>query len=74
MNLRTERSLLNANFSSEMLESIFATTTPLHDGAVIVRDMTIVAAAVILPLAEDRLPADPVDGHAPSGRARLQPS
>ncbi len=45
--------LLNANFSSEMLESIFATTTPLHDGAVIVRDMTIVAAAVILPLAED---------------------
>lgn len=45
--------LLNANFSSEMIESIFATTTPLHDGAVIIRDMTIVAAAVILPLAED---------------------
>jgi diadenylate cyclase len=45
--------ILNANFSSELLESIFATTTPLHDGAVIIRDMTIVAAAVILPLAED---------------------
>ena len=45
--------LLNANFSSELLESIFATTTPLHDGAVIIRDITIVAAAVILPLAED---------------------
>lgn len=45
--------ILNANFSSELLESIFATTTPLHDGAVILRDMTIVAAAVILPLAED---------------------
>jgi uncharacterized protein (TIGR00159 family) len=45
--------ILNAIFSSELLESIFATTTPLHDGAVIVRDMTIVAAAVILPLAED---------------------
>jgi len=44
---------LNAIFSSELLESIFATTTPLHDGAVIVRDKTIVAAAVILPLAED---------------------
>ncbi|HKZ00149.1 MAG TPA: DNA integrity scanning protein DisA nucleotide-binding domain protein, partial [Rhabdochlamydiaceae bacterium] len=45
--------LLNAHFSSELLESIFATTTPLHDGAVIIRDLTIVAAAVILPLAED---------------------
>ncbi|MEI8301603.1 MAG: DNA integrity scanning protein DisA nucleotide-binding domain protein, partial [Chlamydiota bacterium] len=40
-------------FSSELLESIFATTTPLHDGAVIIRDMTIISAAVILPLAED---------------------
>lgn len=45
--------ILNAIFSSELLESIFATTTPLHDGAVIIRDMTIVAAAVILPLTED---------------------
>lgn len=45
--------ILDANFSSELLESIFATSTPLHDGAVILRDMTIVAAAVILPLAED---------------------
>lgn len=45
--------ILNAIFSSELLESIFATTTPLHDGAVIIRDMTLVAAAVILPLAED---------------------
>lgn len=45
--------VLNANFSSELLESIFATGTPLHDGAVILRDRTIVAAAVILPLAEE---------------------
>ena len=45
--------MLNANFSSELLESIFATTTPLHDGAVIIHDLTIVAASVILPLAED---------------------
>jgi diadenylate cyclase len=45
--------MLNAHFSSELLESIFATTTPLHDGAVIIRDLTIVAASVILPLAED---------------------
>ncbi|MCP5506210.1 MAG: TIGR00159 family protein [Chlamydiales bacterium] len=45
--------MLNANFSSELLESIFTTTTPLHDGAVIIRDLTIVAASTILPLADD---------------------
>jgi diadenylate cyclase len=45
--------MINGNFSSELLESIFTTTTPLHDGAVIIRDLTIVAASVILPLAED---------------------
>lgn len=45
--------MLNAHFSSELLESIFAAKTPLHDGAVIIRDTTIVAAVVILPLAED---------------------
>ncbi|MBS0626451.1 MAG: TIGR00159 family protein [Verrucomicrobia bacterium] len=45
--------LLNAEFSPELLETIFATNTPLHDGAVILRDKTILAAAVILPLAED---------------------
>ncbi len=45
--------VLNAQFSSELLETIFATATPLHDGAVIIRDMTIVAATVILPLADD---------------------
>ncbi|PWU15504.1 MAG: TIGR00159 family protein [Chlamydiae bacterium] len=46
---------LNATFSSELLESIFDTTTPLHDGAVIIRNTTILAASVILPLAEDSL-------------------
>lgn len=45
--------MLHAGFSSELLESIFAPSTPLHDGAVIIRDITIVAAAVIIPLAED---------------------
>lgn len=45
--------ILNSNFSSELLESIFSTTTPLHDGAVIIRGTTILAAATILPLADD---------------------
>ena len=44
---------LDADFSSELLESIFAIATPLHDGAVIIRDKKLIAAAVILPLAED---------------------
>ena len=45
--------LLHADFSSELLESIFSPATPLHDGAVIIRDRTLLAASVILPLAED---------------------
>jgi diadenylate cyclase len=45
--------ILNAEFSPELLETIFSTNTPLHDGAVIIRNKTIIAASVILPLAED---------------------
>lgn len=45
--------LLNAEFTPELLESIFITTTPLHDGAVIIRGTTILSAATILPLADD---------------------
>jgi len=43
---------LGSHFTPELLESIFATTTPLHDGAVVIRQLIIVAAGVILPLAE----------------------
>jgi len=45
--------IINADFSSELLESIFSTTTPLHDGAVIISGTSIVSAATILPLADD---------------------
>lgn len=45
--------ILNAQFTPELLESIFVTTTPLHDGAVIIRGTTILSAATILPLADD---------------------
>lgn len=45
--------LINAHFSSELLESLFTTTTPLHDGAVVIRGTTILSAATILPLADD---------------------
>ncbi len=44
---------MNANFSSELLESIFMTTTPLHDGAVVIQGTKITAAGTILPLAHE---------------------
>jgi len=44
---------IKGEFSQELLETIFSPSTPLHDGAVIIRNGTIVAAAVILPLSED---------------------
>lgn len=44
---------INAHLTSQLLISIFTPRTPLHDGAVIVQGDTIVAAACILPLAED---------------------
>jgi len=49
----TKAVLLSAQFSSEMVESIFVNQSPLHDGAVIIRGTTVVAAAVILPLSDD---------------------
>jgi uncharacterized protein (TIGR00159 family) len=42
---------LDARPSRELLQTIFAVNTPLHDGAVIVSKGTITAAACILPLA-----------------------
>ncbi len=43
---------LNADISAPLLENIFEPNTPLHDGAVVIRDNVIMAAACILPLAE----------------------
>ena len=43
---------LNAAISAPLLENIFEPNTPLHDGAVVIRDDQVIAAACILPLAE----------------------
>ena len=43
---------LSASISAPLLENIFEPNTPLHDGAVVIRDDIIEAAACILPLAE----------------------
>ena len=41
---------LYANVSSELLENIFTPNTPLHDGAVVIKEDTIIAAGCFLPL------------------------
>src|SRR2546428_7075552 len=41
---------VNGRLTAELLASIFMTRSPLHDGAVIVRGASIVAAACLLPL------------------------
>jgi diadenylate cyclase len=43
---------VNAPVSSELLASIFIPTTPLHDGAVIIRDNTILCAKAYYPSTE----------------------
>ncbi len=43
---------LNAEISRELLQTIFQTSTLLHDGAVLVRGSRVVAAGVILPISE----------------------
>ena len=44
---------LDAEISAALVENIFEPNTPLHDGAVIIRDDRIVAAACILQLTDD---------------------
>jgi len=44
---------MDAMLSSELLVNIFTPKTPLHDGAVIIRDNTIKAAACYLPLTQN---------------------
>ncbi|MDD6484625.1 MAG: diadenylate cyclase CdaA [Clostridiales bacterium] len=41
---------INADVSSRLLENIFVPNTPLHDGAVIIRDNKILTAGCVLPL------------------------
>lgn len=45
---------IEANISQELLLTIFAPNTPLHDGAVIIRGSKIIAAGALLPLTDDR--------------------
>ena len=45
---------MNSDISPQLLVNIFVPNTPLHDGAVVIANNKIVAAACILPLASNR--------------------
>lgn len=44
---------MNADVSPQLLVNIFEPKTPLHDGAVVISENKIAAAACVLPLADD---------------------
>ncbi len=52
--LLTGGTVINADISSEVLENIFVPNTPLHDGAVIIRNEKIYMAATVLPLSANK--------------------
>jgi diadenylate cyclase len=46
---------INGELTAEFLQTIFFPNSPLHDGAVIIRGNTIVAAGCLLPMPEERV-------------------
>ncbi|SNR76987.1 diadenylate cyclase CdaA [Lutibacter flavus] len=48
---------MNAEINQPILESIFYKNSPLHDGAMIIKDNFIVATRIILPLSKKALPS-----------------
>jgi diadenylate cyclase len=56
---------LDAIFSHELAASIFATSSPVHDGAVVIRNSRIAAAGIILPI-----PAESVETRGMGTRHR----
>lgn len=46
---------INAKISSSLIRTIFFKNTPLHDGAIVIKDNKIVAAGCILPLTQKEL-------------------
>lgn len=68
----TAGTAIDARLSAALIETIFASAAPLHDGAVVVRDGKLQRAGAVLPLATEG--ADPSHGtrhRAALGLARL---
>ncbi|MBN4083324.1 DNA integrity scanning protein DisA nucleotide-binding domain protein [Mycoplasma sp. CSL10137] len=57
-NLRTDGIILNANISSSLLISIFNKNSPLHDGAVVIRDNKIYYASTFYKITKKSLESD----------------
>ncbi|MGR3317182.1 MAG: diadenylate cyclase CdaA [Candidatus Anammoxibacter sp.] len=45
--------MINADITSDLIKTIFWPSSPLHDGAIIIRDQKIVAASCLFPLSEN---------------------
>lgn len=45
--------MLNADVSAELILTVFHPNTPLHDGAMVIKDKKILSAGVLLPLTEN---------------------
>jgi diadenylate cyclase len=68
----TAGTAIDARVSAAIIETIFTSSAPLHDGAVVVRDGKLQRAGAVLPLATER--ADPTHGtrhRAALGLARV---
>jgi diadenylate cyclase len=68
----TAGTLIDARVSAALIETIFTSSAPLHDGAVVVREGNLQRAGAVLPLATER--ADPSHGtrhRAALGLARV---
>lgn len=50
--------MIHGDLSSDLLRTIFSPKSPLHDGAVIVRDRRILAAGALLPLSETSIQSE----------------
>ena len=48
---------ISAEVNQPILESVFFKNSPLHDGAIIIKDNNIIAARVVLPLSNKKLPS-----------------
>ena len=62
---------MQAKVSADLLTTIFTPYSPLHDGAVLVRGDTIIAAGCILPLSQTSIDR-PLARHAAPRRARAE--
>jgi diadenylate cyclase len=56
----TAGTAIEARISAALIETIFTSSAPLHDGAVVIREGKLQRAGVVLPLATER--ADPTHG------------